>query len=68
MRREETVSDQELARENKILRPQQRAISDVLRAVARSEGLQPVLEEIVESATQLVTGDNGRLWLVETAC
>jgi hypothetical protein len=52
MRPEETVSDQELARENEILSQQQRAISDVLRAVARSKGLQPVLEEIVESATQ----------------
>jgi hypothetical protein len=31
------------------LREQQRAISDVLRAVARSEGLQPVMDEIAEA-------------------
>jgi class 3 adenylate cyclase len=46
------------------LRAQQRAVSDVSRAVARSEGLQPVLDEIVEAATRLCAGDNGRLWLV----
>jgi len=46
------------------LRAQQRAVSDVLRAVARSEGLQPVLDEIVESATSLCAGDNGRLFLL----
>jgi two-component system, NtrC family, sensor kinase len=55
---------EELARTNERLREQQRAVSNVLRAVARSEGLQPVLEEIVESATRLCAGDNGRLWLV----
>ena len=41
------------------------SIAIVLRAVTRSEGLQPVLDEIVESATRLCAGDNGRLWLVE---
>jgi class 3 adenylate cyclase len=53
------VSSDELGR----LREQQRAVSNVLRAVARSEGLQPVLDEIVEAATRLCRGDNGRLWL-----
>ena len=57
----EAVGAQELARENQRLREQQRAVSDVLRAVVRSEGLQPVLDEIVESATRLCAGDNGRL-------
>jgi class 3 adenylate cyclase len=46
------------------LREQQRAVSDVLRAVARAEGLQPVLDEIVESATRLCAGENGRLFLL----
>jgi class 3 adenylate cyclase len=55
----------DLTRDLERLREQQRAVSDVLRAVARSEGLQPVLDEIVESATRLCAGDNGRLWLVE---
>jgi hypothetical protein len=55
----------DMARQLEDLRGQQRAVSNVLRAVARSEGLQPVLDEIVESATRLCAGDNGRLWLVK---
>ena len=55
----------ELTRDVERLREQQRAVSDVLRAVTRAEGLRPVLDEIVESATRLCAGDNGRLWLVE---
>jgi class 3 adenylate cyclase len=55
----------ELTREVERLREQQQAVSDVLRAVTRSEGLQPVLDEIVESATRLCAGDVGRLWLVK---
>jgi GAF domain-containing protein len=43
---------------------QQQAVSDVLRAVARREGLQPVLDEVVEEATRLSGGESGRLWLV----
>jgi class 3 adenylate cyclase len=46
------------------LREQQRAVSEVLHVVARSEGLQSVLDEIVAAATRLCAGDNGRLWLV----
>jgi GAF domain-containing protein len=42
---------------------QQRAVSDVLRAVARSGGLQPVLDKVVEEATRLCDASNGRLWL-----
>jgi class 3 adenylate cyclase len=61
----ETIDAEELARRNENLREQQRAVSNVLRAVARSEGLQPVLDEIVESATRLCAGDNGRLWLLK---
>ena len=49
----ETPDAQELVRVNENLRDQRRAISDVLRAVARSEGLQPVLDEIVEAAMRL---------------
>jgi len=44
---------------------QQRALRRVLRVVARSEGLQPVLDEVVESATRLCSAKNGRLWLFE---
>ncbi len=57
--------DKDLARQLDYLREQQRALSDVLSAVARSEGLQPVLDEVVEAATRLCEGDNGRVWLVK---
>ena len=53
------------SREVERLREQQRAVSDVLRRVARSEGLQPVLDEVVRAATDLCEGENGRLWLFE---
>ena len=43
---------------------QQRAVGDVLRAIARSEGLQTVLDEIVETVSILGRGDNVRMWLV----
>jgi class 3 adenylate cyclase len=46
------------------LRDQQRALSAVLRAVARADGLQPVLEEIVEACRHLCKADNGALWLL----
>jgi class 3 adenylate cyclase len=55
----------ELARENENLRDQRRAISDVLRAVARSEGLQPVLDEIVEAANRLCHGEHAQLYLAD---
>jgi len=60
--REELDVDR-LVRETANLRDQQRALSKVLRAVARSEGLQPVFDEVVEAATRLSNGENGRLWL-----
>jgi class 3 adenylate cyclase len=47
------------------LEEQQRAISQVLRAVAQAAGLKPVLDEIVEAARRLSTADDGALWLVE---
>jgi class 3 adenylate cyclase len=55
----------ELARRLEAAHEQQRALSRVSRAVARSEGLQPVLDEVVEAATRLSQATNGRLWLYE---
>jgi class 3 adenylate cyclase len=52
-------------RQLETLREQQRAISGVLRAVARSTGLQPVLDEVVEACRRLCDADNGALWLLE---
>jgi class 3 adenylate cyclase len=60
-----TTGDEALARQLEDLREQQRAISGVLRAVARSVGLQPVLDEVVEACMRLCAADNGRLWLLE---
>jgi class 3 adenylate cyclase len=55
------------SRELFALRDQQRALAGVLRAVARSDGLQPVLDEVVEAATRLCSASNGRLWLFKDA-
>lgn len=57
--------DDDAARQLEELRGQQRAISDVLRAVARSAGLQPVLDEIVEASRRLCEADYGALYLLE---
>ena len=55
----------ELVRDNENLREQRRAIGEVLRAVARSEGLQPVLDEIVAAAKRLCRSEHGELYLTE---
>src|SRR4029453_10211292 len=54
----------DLARELEDVRDQQRAISGVLRAVARSAGLGPVLEEVAEACRRLCEADHGSLWLL----
>jgi class 3 adenylate cyclase/putative methionine-R-sulfoxide reductase with GAF domain len=53
------------ARELEDVQEQQRAISGVLRAVARSAGLQPVLEEVAEACRRLCRADHGALWLLQ---
>lgn len=55
----------DLTRELETLREQQEAISGVLRAVARSAGLQPVLDEVAEACGRLSGADYGALWLLE---
>jgi class 3 adenylate cyclase len=47
------------------LRDQQRAVGDVLRAVAKGAGLQPVLDEIVEAARRLCDGESAQLYLAD---
>ena len=61
----ETLHVEELVRENEDLREQRRAVGEVLRAVARSEGLQPVLDEIVSAARRLCRGEHAQLYLAE---
>jgi class 3 adenylate cyclase/putative methionine-R-sulfoxide reductase with GAF domain len=60
-----TGSEQDAASQLEDLREQQRAISGVLRAVARSAGLQPVLDEIVEACRRLCEAEHGALYLLE---
>jgi class 3 adenylate cyclase len=55
----------ELARQLEDVREQQRAISGVLRVVARSGGLQPVLDEVVEACQRLCKADQGALYLLQ---
>ena len=57
--------DAELTRQVEDLREQQRAISGVLRAVARSAGIQPVLDEVYEACERLCRADYGALYLLE---
>ena len=55
----------ELARSNEQLREQQDAISSVLRAVVRSGGVQPVLDEVTTAAMRLCAGQYALLYLAE---
>jgi class 3 adenylate cyclase/putative methionine-R-sulfoxide reductase with GAF domain len=55
----------EVVRQLEDAREQQRAISGVLRAVARSAGLQPVLDEVVEACERLCRAEYGALYLLE---
>src|SRR4029453_14636676 len=57
--------DAELVRQLEDMREQQRAISGVLRAVVRSAGIQPVLDEVVEACERLCRADYGALYLLE---
>jgi class 3 adenylate cyclase/putative methionine-R-sulfoxide reductase with GAF domain len=55
----------ELVQELQDVRERQHAISKVLRAVARSRGLQPVLEEVAEACKRLCRADYAALWLLQ---
>jgi len=55
----------ELAREVEDLRAQQSALSGVLRAIARAEGLQAVLDEVVGAARRLCHGEHAQLYMAE---
>jgi class 3 adenylate cyclase len=53
------------AREVEDLRAQQRALGGVLGKIARGEGLQAVLDAVVEACRRLCDADTGALWLLE---
>jgi class 3 adenylate cyclase/putative methionine-R-sulfoxide reductase with GAF domain len=56
-----TTVDRDLER----LRMQQRAIVDVLRVVARADGLMPVFDAVVDAATRISNAEYGGLYLAE---
>lgn len=55
----------DLVRELEDVREQQHANSGVLRAIARSAGLQPVLDEVAGECRRLCEADHGALWLLK---
>jgi adenylate cyclase len=55
----------ELTAEVARLREQQEAISEVLHALAREPGLQPVLDAVAESCRRLCRAESAAIWLVE---
>jgi len=59
------VSTTELAAQVERLREQQRAVSEVLSAVVRGQGLQPVFDAVVEAAKRLCDGESTGLWLLD---
>lgn len=61
---QENLSE-DLQRENDALREQQHAISQVLHALAREPGLQPVLDAVAEACRRLCRGDSAAIWLVD---
>jgi len=65
MSRRETLDADALARDNDSLRAERRALGKVLRALARSEGLQHVLDEVIEAAARLCEGEYSQLYLAE---
>jgi class 3 adenylate cyclase len=58
-----THASSDLAHELAAARERERAVSDVLRAVARSQGVQPVFDAVVEAANRLCNGESSGLWL-----
>jgi class 3 adenylate cyclase/putative methionine-R-sulfoxide reductase with GAF domain len=59
------VTESELAGQLERLREQQRAVSEVLGAVARGEGVQPVFDAVVEAANRLCDGESSGLWIFD---
>ena len=59
------MSTIELAEQVERLREHQRAVSEVLGAVARGQGLQPVLDAVVGAAKRLCDGESTGLWLLD---
>jgi class 3 adenylate cyclase len=65
MKERPSASVEGLVQDLERLREQGRAVGEVLRAVTRGEGLQPVLDEIVSAAQRLCDGEHAQLYLGE---
>jgi class 3 adenylate cyclase len=65
MKERASASVEGLVQDLERLREQGRAVGEVLRAVTRGEGLQPVLDEIVSAAQRLCDGEHAQLYLGE---
>jgi len=65
MKERASLSVEGLVRDLERLREQRQAVGEVLRAVTRGEGLQPVLDEIVAAAQRLCEGEHAQLYLRE---
>ena len=59
------MSATDLAGELARVREEQQAVGDVLAAVARGHGLQPVFDAVVGAANRLCDGDSCGLWLFD---
>jgi class 3 adenylate cyclase/putative methionine-R-sulfoxide reductase with GAF domain len=55
----------EAARELEDARERERAVGDILRAIARSEGLPPVFKAVVDAANRMCDGEYSALYLVD---
>lgn len=60
-----TSEQPDLVHQIELLRDEQRAVGEVLRAVARGEGLDSVLHTLVESAARLCDAQYGEVHLIE---
>ena len=65
MKERASASVEGLVQDLERLREQGRAVGEVLRAVTRGEGLQPVFDEIVAAAQRLCDGEHAQLYLGE---
>jgi class 3 adenylate cyclase/putative methionine-R-sulfoxide reductase with GAF domain len=59
------VDPHELVRQLASARERERAVGEVLQAVARSDGLMPVFKAVVDAGNRMCAGDYSALYLVE---
>jgi GAF domain-containing protein len=60
-----SIDTAELARQLKNAHERERAVGEVLHAIARSEGLLPVFKAVVDAANRMCEGEYSGLYLAE---